>query len=80
MENRIKKIMSVVFEVPDKEINDKSSPETIETWDSLKHMNLVVALEEEFDIEFNDEEILMLDSFINIKKLLINYLKTEFHV
>ena len=80
MENRIKKIMSVVFEVPDKEINDKSSPETIETWDSLKHMNLVVALEEEFDIEFNDEEILLLDSFINIKKLLINYLKTEFHV
>ena len=74
MDNRIKKIMSTVFEVPVEKIYDKSSPENIETWDSLRHMNLVVALEEEFNIEFNDEEILMLDSFIDIKKILINYL------
>ena len=73
MENRIKKVMSVVFEVPLKTINEKSSPETIESWDSLKHMNLVVALEEEFDIEFNDDEILMLNSFIDIKKLIVNH-------
>lgn len=77
MDNRIKKIMSIVFEVPVEKIYDKSSPENIEAWDSLRHMNLVVALEEEFDIEFNDDEILLLVSFIDIKKLLIKYLKTE---
>jgi len=57
MENRIKKVMSIVFNIPVEEINDKSSPDTIVSWDSLKHMNLVVALEEEFDIYFEDKEI-----------------------
>ena len=42
MENKIKKVMSAVFEVPAKEINDESSPDTIESWDYVKHMNLVV--------------------------------------
>lgn len=60
MENRINKVMSAVFEVPVKEINDKSSPDTIESWDSLKHMNLVVALEEEFGIVFEDNELVEL--------------------
>jgi len=55
---RIKKVMSAVFEIPVGQIKDDSSPDTIESWDSLKHMNLVVALEEEFEIEFTDDEIM----------------------
>ncbi|MFZ6024740.1 MAG: acyl carrier protein [Bacteroidota bacterium] len=58
MKNQIKNVMSAVFRVPVESIGDDASPDTIENWDSLKHMNLIVALEEEFDIEFNDEEIL----------------------
>ena len=42
-------VMSAVFEIPIESINQKSSPETIESWDSLKHMNLIVAIEEEFN-------------------------------
>jgi acyl carrier protein len=30
---------------------------TIQQWDSLKHMHLVMALEEEFGIEFDDGEV-----------------------
>jgi|TARA_B100000315_G_C14135230_1_gene388778 acyl carrier protein len=55
---RIKKVMTAVFEIPVGQIKDDSSPDTIESWDSLKHMNLVVALEEEFEIEFTDDEIM----------------------
>ena len=58
VEERIKSVMSAVFEVSAYKIKDDSSPDTIESWDSLKHMNLVVALEEDFEIEFNDDEIL----------------------
>jgi len=57
MRDRIKKIMSIVFITPLEQINDDASPDTIESWDSLKHMSLVVALEEEFDIEFKDKHI-----------------------
>ena len=57
MENRIKKVMSDVFNVDVGSINNDSSPDNIENWDSLKHMNLIVALEEHFDIEFDDDDI-----------------------
>ncbi len=57
MEDRIKKVMGSVFNVDIDLIKDNSSPDNIENWDSLKHMNLIIALEEEFEIEFDDEEI-----------------------
>jgi acyl carrier protein len=56
IEERIKNVMSVVFEVPVRQIKDNASPDLIKSWDSLKHMNLVIALEEEFDCEFTDSE------------------------
>ncbi len=57
MENRIKDIMGAVFEIDPSAINEASSQDTIENWDSIKHMSLVVALEEEFGIQLTDDQI-----------------------
>jgi acyl carrier protein len=57
MKNRIIKVMANVFNIDANIITYDSSPDNIETWDSLKHMNLIVALEEEFCVEFTDDEI-----------------------
>jgi len=53
----IKNVMSAVFEVPVEQITEGSSADTIDAWDSLKHLNLILALEEEFDISIPDEEV-----------------------
>ena len=66
MESTVKKIMASVLEIEANSINKTSSPYTIENWDSLRHMNLVVALEEEFDVEFDDDEIVYLMEFEGI--------------
>jgi len=71
MEQRIKNVMSAVFQIPLNQIKENASPDTIESWDSLKHMNLVVALEEEFEIEFIDDEINEMMNFALIKSILI---------
>jgi acyl carrier protein len=63
MEKRIKEIMSVVFETDLSMITDDASPETLDIWDSLKHMNLITALEEEFHVTFSDNEILEMLSY-----------------
>lgn len=63
VQSRINNVMSAVFEIPIDQISEDSSPDTIESWDSLKHMNLVIALEEEFDCQFSDSEILDLLSY-----------------
>ena len=57
IDERIKGVMSSVFNVPKGEIQSDASPNTINSWDSLRHMNLIIGLEEEFDIEFDDEDI-----------------------
>jgi len=57
MESRIKKVISNVFDIDVESINNMTSPDNVENWDSLKHMNLIVALEEEFEIEFDAQEI-----------------------
>jgi len=57
MEADIKSLISKIFNVDVKFINDNSSPDDIKGWDSLGHMNLVAALEEEYEIQLDDEEI-----------------------
>ena len=70
MENRIKDVMAAVFEIPVDEITDESSPDNIESWDSLKHMNLILALEEEFGIGFSDDEIVEMMNYALIKLIM----------
>ena len=70
LEDRIKNIISAVFEIPEEQIKDNSSPDTIESWDSLKHMNLIIALEEEFEVEFTDNEIFEMMNYTLIKSII----------
>ena len=71
MEDKIKNVMAAVFDISVDKITDKSSPDNVKSWDSLKHMNLILALEEEFSIEFSDDEIIELMNF-KLINLIIN--------
>jgi acyl carrier protein len=58
MENiKIKQVMSAVFEIPVESIVDDASSDNIENWDSLRHLNLILALEEEFGVSIPDDEV-----------------------
>jgi len=74
MDNHIKNVMSAVFEIPIDEIDDDSSPDNVGSWDSLKHMNLIVALEEEFNIEFIDDEIVEMMNLSQIQIIVMEKL------
>jgi acyl carrier protein len=54
---KIKQVMAAVFEVPAETIKEDSSSDNIESWDSLRHLNLILALEEEFGVAIPDEEV-----------------------
>lgn len=68
---RIKNVMSAVFEIPVDNLNENSSADDIDNWDSLRHLNLVLGLEEEFDITIPDEEVGNLSNF-KLIELLVN--------
>jgi acyl carrier protein len=57
IKERIRNVMAIVFGIEAKQIMDNAEPGVIESWDSLRHMSLIVALEEEFDITFTDNEM-----------------------
>ena len=54
---KIYQLMSNVFEIPVEEISEDSSLDSIESWDSIRHLNLILAIEEEFGITIPDEEV-----------------------
>ena len=46
-----------VFDDEDIKISDATTADDIDDWDSLEHINLIVAVEQEFKIKFNMNEV-----------------------
>ena len=54
---RVRHIIADLFQRSFEEITPHTSPDTLAGWDSLQHLNLVLALEQEFALQFTPEEI-----------------------
>ena len=73
MSKKLYEIISKVFSVQISEINDESSPETIESWDSFNGLILVDELESNFNIKFSVSEIIDVKNVKDIKRHLNNH-------
>lgn len=71
--SRLKKILSKVLEVDEKEIHDDSSPDAIESWDSFNGLMIVTELENEFKVNFTMDEVINIVNVGDIKKALIKH-------
>jgi acyl carrier protein len=54
---RVRELAADVLQLPLEQITPRASPETVAGWDSVQHLNLILALEQEFDLQFEPEEI-----------------------
>ena len=61
MKDKINKIFTRVLKLKKKIKNPKQNK--IKSWDSITHLNLIFALEEELKIKFNDKEMIKIKSF-----------------
>lgn len=55
--NQLNEIFRDIFDDEDIEVNDSTTADDIEDWDSLEHINLVVEIENTFGIKFNMGEV-----------------------
>lgn len=69
MEERIKNAMAAAFGIDGADITENASQDTIANWDSIGHMKLVISLEDEFDIQFNEDQIA---EMLNFKLILLS--------
>jgi len=67
VEESIKEIVSEVFGVDEEDVTPDTSPETIDNWDSMNHLKLVTAIEEEFSINLTMNEV---ESITNVGTLM----------
>jgi acyl carrier protein len=72
---RVQQIIADLLGVSLADITPQSSPENVEFWDSVRQVNLVVALEQEFNLAFEPEEIDEMKSVGKITALLESKLK-----
>ncbi len=54
---RLNEVFRDVFDDESIEVNERTTSADIEDWDSLEHINLIVAVENEFGIKFNMKEV-----------------------
>ena len=54
---QLNEVFCDVFDDEDIVVNDSTTANDIEDWDSLEHINLIVAVERQFHIKFNMGEV-----------------------
>ena len=75
LEKKLKELVSTVFEIKIDEIDDSTSPDTVEKWDSLQQLNLAMAIENEFEITLSPNDITDMLSYKLIKQILLEKFK-----
>ena len=63
MEQKIKAIMANVFKIDINDIDGETSADNVDQWTSLEHVDLLLKLQKEFDIEFTDSQIVEMLSY-----------------
>lgn len=73
VEERTRQVVAEVFGLPLEEVTLATSHENVEDWDSLNVLNVLMAIEGEFDVSVSPEEAA---SFVSVEKILA-VLKTK---
>ena len=70
MTDKIIKIISEVLETP---VDIETSQENCAKWDSLRHLNIIIAIEDAFDVSFEPEDIAQMKTVKEIEKYILSH-------
>ena len=75
MKDKIYQILGNIFEIDPKNISENSTQNDIDNWDSFRHLQLIIDLENEFGISIENDELV---SLIDVKTIVnFVYKKTK---
>ena len=75
LDTRLEKILKEVFQIEEVDLN--FSMDEIPEWDSFKHYELIVAVENEFKIKLEDVDTIEITSIPIIKSKISKYLNEK---
>lgn len=62
MEDKLKQIFKELFKIEPGDFREDLDVNSVLGWDSMNHLNLVIALEESFNVSFSTEEVIQMTS------------------
>ena len=70
---KLKEIFVKTFEIPEEQVDDSLAYMSIPLWDSIGHMALIAALDQEFNVLLDTQDIIDMSSFGKVKDILTKY-------
>ena len=70
---RYKSVFASIFNVEETELDEAFGYGLIKSWDSITHLSLMTAIEDEFNIMFDSADILDFLSFEKGKQIMTKY-------
>ena len=68
--DEVRRIASDIFGISASLVTRESSPDSIDRWDSVQHLNLVLAIEEAFGLQLTPDEMEQMHSIGGIAELI----------
>lgn len=56
--DKMEEIFTDIMDLKDIKLNDETSADDIEEWDSLSHIQIIVAIEKAFGVKFSSQEMI----------------------
>lgn len=70
LDEKVKVVLAEVLQVAPAIITDNLAMQDMDAWDSLKHMELIISIENTFGLQLSFDEIVKMQSVGNIKRVL----------
>lgn len=70
MDEKIEDLLADVLQMPKAKITDDLAMQDVDAWDSLKHMDLIVSIEQAFNFQLSFDEIVAMRNVQEIKRVL----------
>jgi acyl carrier protein len=70
VDEQVKQVMADILAIDANSVDGSTTKDGTASWDSLNHINLIVALEQEFNVSFEVSEIESMMSFSDILETL----------
>ena len=57
VQEKVIQVLVNILQVSPEEISTKTTSDDVEKWDSMNHINMILALEQEFGIRYDEEQV-----------------------
>ena len=68
VQEKVIQVLINIFQVSPDKISTETTSDNVENWDSMNHINMILALEQEFGIRYDEEQVV---SMLSVGEIIV---------